>query len=138
MSTLIVQREDDDCTICAIAMATGLSYETVMGAAAKSNGGYRYQGRPGTMSPRGVLMDLGFEAKRVPLAGIGSQLRCKLLWGRRAILSVPSLTGFQGHHDVYWDGRAIRDPSTKTPYAKDALVIIEPIWAVLLDEREAK
>jgi hypothetical protein len=132
---LIGQRADDDCTICAIAMATGLPYERVMEVAVNAKGGYRYQGIPGTMSPKGVLMDLGYEAQRAPMAGIGSHVRQRLLWGRRAILSLPSLNGHPGHHDVYWDGRRIRDPSNKRAYMSDALAKVAPLWAVVLDER---
>jgi hypothetical protein len=127
------QRDTDDCTICAISMATGLSYEAVMEVAANSVGGYRYQGTPGTMSPRGVLMDLGFDAQRVPCAGVGGHVLRKLLWGRRAILSVPSLNGFPGHHDVYWDGHRLYDPSPKAAYGE--AFPAGPIWAVVLDER---
>lgn len=36
------QRADDDCTICAIAMAVCLPYEAVMAQAKASSGGYRY------------------------------------------------------------------------------------------------
>ena len=52
MTEIIRQREEDDCTICSIAMATGLSYEHVMATAEQSTGGYRYGGKPGTMSPK--------------------------------------------------------------------------------------
>lgn len=128
------QRADDDCTICSIAMATGLPYERVMEVAAQSVGGYRYQGKPGTMSPKGVLIDLGIEAVRVGVEAIQPATLKRLLWGRRAILSVPSINGFAGHHDVYWDGRVICDPSHKATYAPDALGDLRPIWAVVVDE----
>lgn len=128
------QRDADDCTICAIAMATGQTYERVMEVARASQGGYRREGRPGTTSPRSVLLDLGFQAQRVSMASLGPHHRTRLLWGRRAILSVPSLNGYPGHHDVYWDGRAIRDPSTKQSYAPDALADTEVLYAVVFDE----
>lgn len=133
---LIPQRADDDCTICAIAMATGLPYERVMTAAEGALGGYRYGGKPGTMSPRGVLLDLGLAAERV-ICGAHIAIVRKFLWGRRAILSMPSLNGFDGHHDVYWDGRAVHDPSPKTTYPPDALAAVKPLYAVLFDECDA-
>jgi len=127
------QRAEDDCTICCIAMATGLSYEAVMAQAVKSSGGYRYGGTPGTMSPKGVLIDLGFAAKRLGCEGDGQGAGVRsALWGRRAILSVPSLNGFKGHHDVYWDGHRVWDPSPKLGYLGSLPAIIH--WATVLDE----
>lgn len=132
-AAVIQQRADDDCTICSIAMAIGLPYERVMEAAAQSVGGYRYQGKPGTMSPKGVLLDLGFDVVRVGVAAVQPATLKRLLWGRRAVLSVPSLNGFDGHHDVFWDGREIHDPTTKRAYTADMMGDHPPIWAVLLD-----
>lgn len=127
------QREEDDCTICAIVMATGLPYEAVMAQAKTSSGGYRYGGTPGVMSPKGVLIDLGFAAKRLGCEGDGQGAGVRgALWGRRAILSVPSLNGFKGHHDVYWDGHRVRDPSPKARYPETLPTVIH--WATVLDE----
>lgn len=127
------QRANDDCTICCIAMATGLSYDAVMTRAKVSLGGYRYGGTPGTMSPKGVLIDLGFAAKRLGCGGDSQGAGARnALWGRRAILSVPSLNGFTGHHDVYWDGSRVWDPSPKERYPEKLPATIH--WATVMDE----
>jgi len=41
-----------------------------------------------------------------------------LLWGRRAIIQVPSLNLEGEMHVVYWDGSALFDPSTKLRYER--------------------
>jgi hypothetical protein len=126
------QRAHDDCTICCIAMATGLSYETVMSVASASVGGYRYRGALGTMSPKGVLLDLGYGVRRVGMEAMDAPQRELVLSGKRAILSVPSLNGFVGHHDIYWDGCQLHDPSNGETYGPDGLSGVTPTWAVLL------
>jgi hypothetical protein len=126
------QRAHDDCTICCIAMATGLSYETVMSVASASVGGYRYRGALGTMSPKGVLLDLGYGVRRVGMEAMDAPRRELVLSGKRAILSVPSLNGFVGHHDIYWDGCQLHDPSNGETYGPDGLSGVTPTWAVLL------
>jgi len=40
------------------------------------------------------------------------------LWGRRALIQVPSLNFGGEQHVVYWDGSSLFDPSTKNQYDK--------------------
>lgn len=133
MTEFVRQRFDDDCTLCCIAMATGLSWETVFLAALYARLGYK-PGR-GTYSALAVCTELGVEARsyvepfRLPPDGIA-----EWGWGRRAIFSVPSLNDFDGWHDVYWDGRHLFDPSQKLTYP-DALKGLAPEGIVVFQER---
>jgi hypothetical protein len=47
----------------------------------------------------------------------------KLLWGRRAMLSVPSING-DYHHMLYWDGYNVYDPSLGQTYRRLAPMVI--------------
>lgn len=42
----------------------------------------------------------------------------RLLFGRRALLQVPSLNIENGQHMIYWDGNRLRDPSNKKTHDK--------------------
>lgn len=118
MTSLIRQRFDNDCTLCCIAMATGLSWEVVFSAALWVRLGYRPV--KGTYSALAVCTALGHEAKSyVNPFGLDADGIRAWVWGRRAILSVPSLNGHDGWHDVYWDGAHVFDPSPKKTYPDD-------------------
>jgi hypothetical protein len=122
MTALIPQRADDDCTLCCIAMATGIAYERVLEVALETRLGYRRHGVPGTASALQVLSALGVRHTRSMAFkmrdddGLPAAPSAHVLWGRRAIVSVPSLNGFKGWHDVYWDGAHLFDPSPKETY----------------------
>ncbi len=122
-TALVEQREKSDCAICCIAMATGLSYEEVMAAA-----GDAYQPGKGTNREYEILQRLGYKytfERGEPVGDIVARHRdwCispeffrSMLWGRRALVSVPSVNFAGGHHMVYWDGRRIWDPSRLKRY----------------------
>jgi hypothetical protein len=118
----VKQRTRDDCMICCAAMATGLPYEVVIMQARKSRLGY--EEGIGTRTPLYLMSDLGFDVKHFhtseddPAFPVYNPL---WLWGRPAILSVPSQSGFEGWHTVYWDGRHLHDPSIKEPRYPDTL-----------------
>jgi len=146
MTELVRQRTMDDCTLCCIAMATGLPYDQVVAGASRARMGYT-PGK-GTRSTYWVLKELGFPAKvlfQLQQAAITpgmiadpQRLLATCIWGRRAIVSVPSLNEWAGHHDLYWDGHALHDPTTKpNRYAADALETIDPLEVVIFDERPA-
>src|SRR5262249_28678854 len=42
----------------------------------------------------------------------------KFTWGRRALVTVPSLNNEGGHHMVLWSGREVFDPSTRKRYER--------------------
>lgn len=133
MTRLVQQRTDDDCTLCCIAMATSLSYESVRASAEKARLGYK--AGFGTRSVWWVMRELGFDVKAIGAPDTGAGALCRdLIWGRRAIVSLPSLNEWRGHHDLYWDGQQLHDPSTKLTYPPDALTRSVPIGVVIFDE----
>lgn len=143
VAELVQQRTDDDCGICAIAMATGLPYEEVMTAALKARMGY--QPGNGMRSIYWVLGELGLKSRVLfaldkslvlPDREIDPQrLLATCVWGRRAVVVLPSLNGWKGDHIVYWDGEALHDPTTKpNAYGPDALGKVDPLEVVILDE----
>jgi hypothetical protein len=55
-----------------------------------------------------------------------------LLWGRRAIVSVTSKNNRDGMHAIYWDGKALFDPSPKKTYLWEE---VEPVELLIFNER---
>jgi hypothetical protein len=115
-----------------------------MEAALVAHMGYRPGN--GTRSTYWVLAELGFASKvlfplienaiKPGMVADPQRLLSTCLWGRRAVVSLPSLNGWKGDHDVYWDGHSLVDPTTKpSAYGPDALAAAEPLQAVILDER---
>jgi hypothetical protein len=68
----------------------------------------------------------------IPVYNVGMPLHLmqNLLWGRRAMLQVPSLNHQDASHYVYWDGAELYDPSTKQQYRW--LNQLTPEWFTLL------
>lgn len=136
-ATLVPQRDDDDCTLCCISMATGIPYERVLEVASVTKRGYRaWEGGRGTMSALCVLAALGIDGMKSWMFPEGQEIAgvWPLLWARRAILAVPSLNGFKGWHDVYWDGEHLFDPSPKQTYP-DTLEGVRLLGVTLFKER---
>lgn len=113
---LIQQRTTDDCVICTVAMALSASYEDVM-AMALDNA--LYTAGVGCKRDYYLIERFGhrqMETFRVLDRGVlAPEFFLHLSWRRRAILAVPSLN-FPGLHSVYFDGRAVQDPSTLRTY----------------------
>lgn len=63
---------------------------------------------------------LGYEFRKdyitIYVHGDAMEMVQKLLWKRRALLSVNSLNIKGGSHMVYWDGDIIHDPSPERTY----------------------
>jgi hypothetical protein len=118
-------------------MATGIPYERVLDVASVTKKGYRvHPSMPGTYSALAVLCALGFDAvrsMRFDCIEAGAP-PAYVVWGRRAILAVPSLNGFKGWHDVYWDGAHLLDPSPKATYP-DTLDGLTMLGWTIFDER---
>lgn len=144
-TALVKQRETDDCTLCCIAMALDLPYSSVRSAATGLQFGYRWQGRQGTMDA-GCVVDRLAQDVRFSLPacrtfhrpfGCAGELITWWLWGRRALLSVPSLNGFDGEHTVYWDGLQLFDPSNGENIYPDTLDGLTPSEVTIFDETRA-
>lgn len=125
MTVLVPQRTTSDCSICCFAMALGRTYEEVLAAV-----GAHYDPTKGLANEYEALKDLGLKCKfeNGELTDdsefcvkrrdwcIHPQLLRSWVWGRRAIITVPSLNNEDGFHVVYYDGKNLFDPSTKNRY----------------------
>jgi hypothetical protein len=117
---LIYQRTPHQCAIATITMATGREYDEVLEAALASG---TYEEGQGCRSYATVLKALGYSDKfenGEPVGDFASRHRGfeispefyrSMAWGRRAIMSVPSLNIPNDSHSVYWDGREVFDPN---------------------------
>lgn len=123
---MIKQRTPSDCAICCMAMLTGRPYEDVMQVV-----GDAFDPERGMRQEQKALQRLGFVyrfdngrltddstmACRHRAFEIAPEFFRGLAWGRRALLSVPSLNIPGGWHMVYYDGREVLDPSTRKTYS---------------------
>lgn len=128
MTVLVQQRTPHDCGPCCLAMLTGRDYEDVVkviGDAFTPSGD-----RPGLRDEAEALTRLGYTYKfkngeltadsnfvnRSRGWEISPEYFRSEMWGRRALVSVPSLN-FPGKlHMVFWDGARIWDPSVLKVY----------------------
>lgn len=122
---LVRQREKSDCVIACLAMLTSRDYDDV-----KSAVGDLYTPDVGVRPEYEALKRLGF-VEEMDLPKIEGDFKCyhcpypisaiffrQLLWGRKCLLSVPSLNIEGQWHMVYYDGRTVFDPSPKKTYEK--------------------
>jgi len=122
MTTLVKQRTRMDCAICCMAMLTGRDYDDVMAAV-----GDAFDQVKGMRYDQKALKRLGFRFSYengqpagdavVRLRGImAPEFFLCLAWGRRALISVPSLNTPDSFHMVFYDGRRVFDPAPKKTY----------------------
>lgn len=123
MPELIKQRTTSDCAICCLAMLTGLCYEAVIEAVGDS-----FDPEKGMRRDYVALNRLGFQMSN-KMDGTGDFIRLHhsiltpsyfriFAFGRRALLSVPSLNIEDGLHMVYWDGYEVFDPANGKTYSR--------------------
>ena len=130
---LIGQKTPTDCGVCSMAMLTGLGYKKTYELMSKS--GAYVEGK-GLYDDHKALLALGLREgrernKNVPKAlnivpidfkvlwkpwEISAKFYAQQIWGRRALLSVPSLNNPGGSHMIYWHYDRIYDPSPKKTY----------------------
>lgn len=130
---LIKQRPGrGDCAVCCLAMLTGIPYDKVVKLI-----GNTYHPDKGMMDDDTALERLGLRKKHIPVKGLKGAFHIEYvdykplygkpyelsaeywvdqIWGRRALLSVPSLNYKNGSHMVYWHYDRLFDPSTKKTY----------------------
>lgn len=145
-----------DCFLCSAAMAAGITYEQAWDAlddTLRACFGPKGRGPMGDQCDK-ILSKLGFERVRVgartgdPSSAPGdyfvlfmlpeyatSGFLRNVLWGRRALLQVPSKNYPGEQHIIYWDGRELFDPSNKRAWEWQE---VEPIYVWLFDERRAR
>lgn len=145
MVEFVNQQLDDDCAICGICMATGEPWEKVMQIALRLK---EYRPGRGTYNMESIMKELGYNYSwdssdlnaditgiYVPESMNASWLTRHFLWGRRALVSVPSLNEPGGWHVVYWDGYKVYDPSNKKTYCEPEH--LQPRYVLLFNERLA-
>lgn len=106
----IQQRSNNDCALAAIAMAAGkerwsdLWTQDDLDAVIKSKG----------VSDLGPYLErAGIDSskyKQVYTYNFPTEELARLLWGRRALVSIASLNTESSNHLVYWDGTQVWDP----------------------------
>lgn len=143
MTQRINQQGEQDCYLCCLCMALGISYEEMtskLGAETVQ----RIQ-RTGTYNEDIALvyrlLDLkkGIDYKTFYRhdikTGYGSsaEFARDVLWGRRALVQVNSLNNEGGQHLIYWDGFELLDPSNKKTYIWD---IVQPLYITIFNERK--
>lgn len=128
MTQIIQQRTPHDCAVAAMAMLTGKTWEethAIIGHLVD------YEGeRRGMRDEQQALKLLGFDYRfengrpvgdiscmRRPF-GIAADFYRQFAWGRRALMSVPSLNRPGGWHMIFWDGARVYDPSPLKTYSK--------------------
>jgi hypothetical protein len=138
--SIIVQRTGSDCAICCMAMLTGRSYEDVL-----STVGDAFDPERGMREEQKALDRLGFrhEFERGEAVGdmvcthrgyaISPEFYRSMAWGRRALMSVPSLNSQRGWHMIYFDGATVFDPSPLKRYT--SFDELRPDEIVLFQER---
>lgn len=143
MMGTIKQRADDglqrkDCFLCCAAMAAGKSYDDSWGALTDDLREVMHVRGPKDKECAEVLRLLGLGEAirdytilfRLPEFGTVGFMR-NMLWGRRAMIQVPSKNYDGEMHIVYWDGRELHDPSNLRLYA---WIEVEPVYVWLFDE----
>jgi hypothetical protein len=145
MPELLVQRTPHQCAIATLAMATGRDYAEVLAAGLKCGG---FVEGEGTRHEQRILVELGFDYsfedgfpigdfvcwhRGFEISAEGFRQRA---WGRRAIMSVPSLNQEGGSHSIYWTGRDVLDPNPpeRKRYSKWAELL--PTELILFREGE--
>lgn len=122
MTTMVQQRSATDCVICCLAMLTGLSWDDVMAAVCDL-----YRPDEGIRNEHEALKRLGYDSAYENGHPVGDfvvrnrgifapEAFRNFAWGRRALLSVPSLNIAGGLHMVYYDGATVFDPSPLKSY----------------------
>lgn len=119
MTTLIQQKTLNDCALASIAMAAGKEkWEDLWNEAdleaVKGKGVGHGEDLNAYMLRAGFVRDKHFKAAYIH--GDSHDYIAKLLWGRRALLSVHSLNRDGDGHMVYWDGEKLWDPSYERTY----------------------
>lgn len=116
-------------------MATGHTYEEVMekGLATKA-----FHPEDGCSREYSILEALGLKQSvhfRVMWHGVLDPNWFKdIAWGRRAIMSVPSLNKENGWHSIYWTGAEIVDPSGQKTYAATDWARLKPREIIIFNE----
>jgi hypothetical protein len=124
-SGLVRQRSSDDCVIACVAMALSLRYDHVFNVAVNEG---LYSSGSGIRNEMRLLVALGIPSKDFHLTHRGAldpAFMRHIMWGRRALITVPSRNYPGGWHMIYYNGRDILDP-TLDHYKYEKFEEVEP------------
>ena len=115
---LIKQKTNYDCALACLAMASGKKYDDIFDTefckriekATTCTGDDLEE----AYSRAGFYRDKN--RKNIYVLGSPISLVKQLIWGRKAMLQVPSLNYENSEHFIFWDGINLFDPSTKQTY----------------------
>jgi hypothetical protein len=138
----IKQRYEQDCFLCCLAMAIGMSYDD---AASKCGPELADAIKCSGLSQRANAerafnaLDLLCGRDYIPIRSTiemkavqhHAELAKELLWGRRALIQVKSKNYDNRYHIVYWDGAELHDPSPLRTYTWEE---VNPGWIWLLND----
>lgn len=142
----IRQRHEQDCFLCCIAMAIGMSYERaalrwgdeLVNHVANSGlvGSKNIEKAFGSV---GLQRDRDYTTVYAQIPGhaaweTAAEIK-KFLWGRRACIQVESKNYRGRFHIIYWDGKELHDPSPLKTYTWHE---VEPIFVWLFNESVAR
>jgi hypothetical protein len=136
MTKLVRQKTQDQCSIAAITMATGMPYNEVLKYARKNES---YRDGIGSY-PEQVFAAIGWRdetdyKKLYKAQDISVHYQLKMLWGRKAVLSVPSINHENGQHSIYWDGFELYDPQIKEMNRYTDVKQIKSLESIILINR---
>jgi hypothetical protein len=108
MTIHIRQRNENDCTLAAIAMSINVPYETVwtpedVEKVVKDQG-------TGDIEPWMTKASYTREDYHTVYIYAATETIVPLLWERRALISIASLNNENSNHMIYWDGKSVFDP----------------------------
>jgi hypothetical protein len=124
MTNYVPQLTPHDCAICCLAMLTDHSYERTLELV-----GDTFDSKRGMRMEQEALERLGFKGEYDNGNPVGDFVALyvgimspkffrNMAWGRRALLSVPSLNFEGGWHMVYSNGHQLFGPSQMKQYMK--------------------
>ncbi len=139
MSSTIKQHSgEQDCFLRCMAMAAGMTWNEALSRwhpdfvrDVKVSGLYGHDRIRGALSALGIYEKdcrLHFAQHWLENEQLSAITFRSLLWGRRALLQVPS-KNIDGTHIVYWDGERLHDPSPGATYLWEE---VEPQFVWLL------
>lgn len=132
---IVKQKSDYDCVLAVLSMASGRKYEDIFSEE------FRQRIEDATTCTGDDLIEAyrlaGFEKdKNMRSIYIGHNINPnvlrQLIWGRRAMIQVPSLNHEGSEHFIYWDGYNIFDPSNKQVYKY--LQHVFPTYVMIFDD----
>jgi len=128
---IVKQRYNSDCYLACLAMAASKPYEELFSKEfcnkieeAKICSGSNLEE---AILLAGFIKDETISSIYISWGNAPGLIK-NLLWGRKAILQVPSLNKKGGSHAIFWTGSEIIDPSNKQTYFWLETVILEYVW----------